>query len=187
MSKQSSSWIVVGGKVGETAHCMRCGVGLSLSLPQPISVVVAASRAFEKDHAGCKPGTYTETRPTTPSQWADGRDVGISSFTLYSVMTGNPNRMSRHDTPKDPADFGRCYRFLALFPQFRPRISEVGARFPEWRPLVAHWDEIERLYEAALGDGSGETLYWRMKELTGSKVPQEFETEVVAAPGTDGQ
>ena len=40
MSKQKSyAWIVVGGRIGEMAHCQRCGLGLSLSLPQSITVV----------------------------------------------------------------------------------------------------------------------------------------------------
>jgi hypothetical protein len=152
--------------VGEIGHCTRCGEGLSLSLPQSINVVVAATRAFDKDHSRCKPSGYAEPQPRTTSQWADGRDVGISAFTIYSVMTGKPTRMDRYDTPKDPADFGRCYRFLALFPQFRSRLSEVSKRFPEWLPLVSNWDELESLfYVAALKDGGGEPLYARIKEL----------------------
>jgi len=167
MSKVETSWVVVGGKAGEIGHCTRCGVGLSLSLPQSLNVVAAAAKAFNKDHSRCKPSGYAEPIPVTPREWAAGRDVGISSMTICFVMTGLPTPFRSYDTPKDPSDFGRCYRFLALFPQFRRRIEEVSHRFPKWLPLVTNWEELERLYVAAVEGGSGEELYHRMRELNG--------------------
>jgi hypothetical protein len=167
MSKEETPWVVAGCKSGEMAHCKRCGAGLSLALPQSLSVIVATTKAFNKDHSRCKPSGYAEPIPLTPREWAAGRDIGISSMTICFVMTGIPTALSGYDTPKDPSDFGRCYRFLALFPQFRPRLTEVAHRFPKWLPLVTNWEELERLYVAAVEGGSGEILYHRMRELNG--------------------
>jgi hypothetical protein len=165
MPKEETPWVIVGGNSSEMAHCTRCGAGLSLSLPQSLSVVAATAKAFNKEHSRCKPSDYAEPIPVTPQEWASGRDVGISAMTIYFVMTGTQTPFTYYDTPKDPSDFGRCYRFLALFPQFRRRLVEVARHFPKWRPLVTNWDELERLYVAALEGESGESLYHRMREL----------------------
>jgi len=98
--------------------------------------------------------------PTTPEEWLAGDDTGISSLTIYSVMTGV--RVSRTGIPHDSDDFGRCHRLLSLFPEWRGRLGEVAARFPEWRGLVEAWGELEGLYEQGLLSGDGSQLYLRM-------------------------
>lgn len=93
-------------------------------------------------------------------------DTGISSETIWHVMTGFPVR--RHGYPLDPSDFGRCYRLLQRFPFWRVRLPEVAARFPrEWTLLVRHWDELTELYEEEVRrpDGIAPLLYRRMKKL----------------------
>ena len=82
-------------------------------------------------------------------QWIVGRDTGISSKTIWSVMMGavpeNPHPF-HFDVPHDPDDFGRCYRLLQAVPEWRGRLPEVAARFPEWGPLVDAWGELEEMY-----------------------------------------
>ena len=58
-----------------------------------------------------------------------------------------------HDTPSDPDDFGRCYRLLAKFPEWRQRMPEVAAQYPKWGPMVAAWDELTELYEQCCDEG----------------------------------
>jgi hypothetical protein len=82
----------------------------------------------------------------TPIDWLMSRDTGISSKTICSVLTGS-KAPDWHDTPGDPDDFGRCYRLLALFPDWRARMPEVAAKYPKWGPMVAAWDELTALYE----------------------------------------
>jgi len=152
--RKSAEHVVAGGKAGELGHCTHCGGGLSINLPQPVSVITAAMCAFTKAHSGCKPGAFAEPVPKTVAQWLAGRDTGISSLTIYYVMNGKRQYLSddtfEHSPPCDPSDFGRCYRLLQLVPEWRAHLSDVAAAFPEWAPFVREWAKLEQLYEVAM-------------------------------------
>lgn len=104
----------------------------------------------------------------TPIEWLLSGDTGISSKTICAVMTGS--KMSGSfgpDVPYDPGDFGRCYRLLALFPEWQERMHEMAEKFPIWGPMVEAWGELTALYEEETKSKSGKApkLYTRMKEL----------------------
>jgi len=80
--------------------------------------------------------------------WYRGSDSGISSETIFEVMTGIP--VKNHYIPLDAGDFGRCFRLLEKFSEWHPRMQEVADRFPEWQPFVSCWDEMTRLYKEAI-------------------------------------
>jgi hypothetical protein len=108
-------------------------------------------------------------RPT-PEQyaWRIGGDTGISSEAIWHVMTGvSESKRWWSSVPHDPEDFGRCYRLLVLFPEWRGRLSEVAERHPTWIPFVAHWGEMERLYLRDLATGKSDELYELMQRLEG--------------------
>jgi len=111
--------------------------------------VVLEMEAQIQRHLYCKPGQWHEPQPTTPDDWRDSRDVGISSMTIYFAMTGN-RKPSHCDAPHDPADFGRCYRLLKLAPQWRADLAKLAVAFPAWLPFVLEWETLERLYEKAI-------------------------------------
>ena len=156
-------WVVAGGAPGEAGHCQHCGQGLGITLPQSINVMVAAIKAFTKDHAHCTTKRWSEPVPRTPEEWARGRDTGTSSMTIYSAMTGRP--IERAEIPHDPDDFGRCYRLLQLFPAWKFRLGDVAGKYPEWEPLVRNWDCLETIYEEESKSGSCPKLYAKMMEL----------------------
>ena len=163
---KTADWVVSGGKTNESGHCMRCGEGLVLTLPMDLADFAAALRAFADRHRRCKHGQWQEPFPSTPQEWSQSRDVGISSFTIYQVMTGSPSPYKQHDPPKDPEDFGRCYRLLALFPEWRLNLHKVADLFPAWKPLVTNWMELSFLYGCAIaGKTDGSRLYARIQEL----------------------
>jgi hypothetical protein len=93
--------------------------------------------------------------------WISGWDRGISSETIFHVMTGRP-MLGRVGVPHDPDDFGRCYRLLEKFPGWKQRIREVAEQYPEWARIVEHWDWLSAMYAA----GDNKTLYARIQELT---------------------
>lgn len=112
----------------------------------------------------------------TPTEWLLSGDNGTSSETILAVMTGSSTRYA--DIPYDNDDFGRCYRLLRLFPQWRARLPEVAQRYPAWGPMVAAWDELSALWEAycdpigrvgikeyAANKDAAKRLYDRMKVL----------------------
>lgn len=105
----------------------------------------------------------------TPIEWLLSDDTGISSKTILAVMTLSRPQGTRWwpDVPHDPSDFGRCYRLLQKFPQWRRRLHEVADAYPMWGPMVAAWDELTALYEeeSKRADRKCTKLYDRMKVL----------------------
>lgn len=100
----------------------------------------------------------------TPIDWLLNGETGVSSKTICAVMTGSVAR--DNDVPHDPSDFGRCYKLLALFPEWRERLGEVAAKFPMWGPMVEAWDELAALYEEETKAGhKAPKLYERMQTL----------------------
>jgi len=105
-------------------------------------------------------------------QWLYGTDTGLSSRAIFAHMTGHvtanpasPSGGFAH--PLDPDDFGRCFRLLEKFPEWRLRIREMASVSYEWSRLASEWDELERLWKLeSLGDRSP-MLYAKMQELIG--------------------
>lgn len=161
MKTQKTPWVVMGGSEGEIGHCTRCGDGLSINLPQPIPIVVAASRAFVKIHARCRDTGRTEPTPHNPGAWLRGRDTGISSMTIYGAITGQPMTCDP-DIPYDPSDFGRCYRLLKLFPHWRSQLPQVAAKHPRWIPFIDNWDRLTEMYERVIAGPEPDP--WKLEE-----------------------
>ncbi len=86
-------------------------------------------------------------------EWLMSDDTGTSSKTIVAALNGlAPLRYA--DVPHDPDDFGRCYRLLLLFPEYRERLPEVARRHPKWGPMIDAWDELTSMYERFC-DGDG--------------------------------
>ena len=160
MSK--AQWVVAGGAVGEAGHCERCGEGLKIGT-QRLEVAIAAMKAFARCHARCQKGRYTELAPTL-AEWPTSRDTGISSATIYQVFTGH-TVYREAGTPRDLADFGRCYRLLRLAPEWEHHLSEVVRAFPEWFPFIREWPRLGEMYRDALKTNDGKEMYDFMQTL----------------------
>lgn len=78
-------------------------------------------------------------------RWLTGDDHGISSETIWAVMTGErPGNAGWHpNRPLDGDDLGRCVRLIARFPEWRPRLHEVAEHYRDWAPIISRWGEAE--------------------------------------------
>lgn len=102
-------------------------------------------------------------------------DAGTSSMTIASVLVPPLRQAARarldgwSDPPRDPDDFGRCYRLLKLIPDGAARMPEVAAQHSHWKGMVAIWGELTALYEEEVPNhlGAAPKLYARMKEVRG--------------------
>jgi hypothetical protein len=105
----------------------------------------------------------------SPLQWITGGDTGISSKTIWAVMMDavdpHGDGFNRYDVPYDPSDFGRCYRLLNHFPEWKLRLGEVAKHFPAWVGLVREWDRLTALFEEEAPNYKCPKLYAAMKPL----------------------
>jgi hypothetical protein len=170
-TKKKIEWVII---EGDGLFCRRCAAREKL-FPSSLSkermaVIKAVTRAFTVEHARCK---VTDTSPVTlqarsPADWLRGGDTGRSSITICNVLCDVGPRVD-HAWPHDPNDFGRCHRFLTLFPALRPRLGEVAAKYPDtpWVAYVREWDRMTALYEEELPSGTAPKLYALMQQLRG--------------------
>ncbi len=169
--KHDAPWVVMGGKIGESCYCMRCGVGLLLPDPIPVMEFVGAVKKFTDEHSGCREGRAPELMIVTPWDWLASRWTGVSSATIWSVMMDFPSPYKKYDIPYGPDDFHRCHRLFTTFPLWTERLGEVATKFPFWAPYVRAWGELIRLYDQVVesDDDARERLqqhfYDYMKEL----------------------
>lgn len=86
----------------------------------------------------------TMTELEQMNAWLQTGDRGVSSETIFSVLSGvKIARKCGH--PYDPADFFRCYQLLKAVPAWRARIGEMANVSQVWVILVENWDELEVL------------------------------------------
>lgn len=167
--------------------CRRCGDHYEWARPIAVTLLAALAKQYGKDHKKCKAdktkglccpfcfefGHESPQCPRldyggNPMKWLQGPDTGISSRALWTHMMGRDPSKTEDGAraPRDPEDFGRSYRLLKAFPEWRGRIKEMS-RYPEWTDLVYHWYELEQLYEEALETGKSTNLYLRMCQYRG--------------------
>ena len=102
--------------------------------------------------------------------WFYGPDAGISSLTIFKVLSQHGNLLPpdfRPDVPHDPADFERCHNLLQILPAWRERLVEVAQQYPGWTKLVDAWDELTALWLTEAPSGNCTKLYQRMQKLGG--------------------
>lgn len=100
--------------------------------------------------------------------WLTSGDTGTSSKVIFHVLSGRRgDTKGWYSWPHDPSDFGRCFRLLVRFPEWRGRLGEVAKACRGWAPMIAAWDELEALWNEESGnkDGMAPKLYARMKVL----------------------
>lgn len=102
-------------------------------------------------------------------QWIVGEDTGLSSLTMASVWLGA--KSGQFSFPRDPSDFGRCWRLVEQIPAIRDAFPRIGAVYPPIAPYLEHWEELSQLYMEAIESGTGKApeLYQRMITLRGDK------------------
>jgi hypothetical protein len=87
-------------------------------------------------------------------RWLSGWDVGLSSLTMFHAMKLEvyiPRyvrwwTIDKWCLPSDADDLGRCVRLLDALPELRADIDMVAFVYPEWKPILEKWDELEALY-----------------------------------------
>ncbi len=112
---------------------------------------------------------------TTPAEfrWLLEGEVGLSSMTIWHVLTGEPMQRGWWPVrPQDPDDLRRCVLLLDRFPAWRARLPEVAARYPAWTELVEAWPDLEASLAGEMArnkTGRAPATYALMKEIAGRR------------------
>lgn len=129
-----------------------------------------------KQHVGeavCKAATQIANaanepaRPATDAMgmnaWLASHDTGLSSKYLAGAVSGAFK--SSFAYPRDPDDFGRCYRMMRAIPEVRVLAMRMDALPAPWPQLHKVWLELERLYEEEFPTGRAPKLMACMNEI----------------------
>ncbi len=85
-------------------------------------------------------------------EWLCCGDVGQSSKAIAFVMFGLQPEIILKDSwtpyPHDAGDFGRCYKLLKIFSDWRSQIIRMKCLGKIWESISVSWDELEKLYES---------------------------------------
>lgn len=169
MKRKSSKvpeWVVMGDG---GARCLRCGKAEPMRIPMPVDAFGAWGAYVGALHAKCADTGRVDPTPSSVEEWVNGHDTGISSKAIYRHMMGiAPDPRERFgDYPRDPSDFGRCYRLLALAPSWRARIGEMASHGKEWAALAGTWDELTAMWEEVVASKAkfAGAMYDRMQAL----------------------
>lgn len=100
-------------------------------------------------------------------EWLYGPDTGVSSLTIFSVLSARHGYLVKNsnDIPYDPSDFSRCHKLLEKMPEWRDRLQEVAAQFPQWEPFVREWPSLTALYLEEKSTGRCPRLYESLRLL----------------------
>ena len=81
--------------------------------------------------------------------WFARGHVGLSSKTMAFCAAGIP--FDDTDHPYDPSDFNRCLLAVSEIPCVRGAFPEIAKLSPQWRRLIARWDDIESSFVGEVG------------------------------------
>jgi hypothetical protein len=105
------------------------------------------------------------------TKWLASGERGISSNTMFTVMTGvDATWDGDRSHPHDPDDLDRCLALLHDVPELRAKLPLMAASSPAWAALIANWEKIEasHLNEVGLGwtkGGSAPETYKLMRAV----------------------
>lgn len=158
----------------EKLFCFNCGGSHDLQLPLPVKQMTDTMKAFDKLHKNCLPVWKEPEPPLGKSEiekaawWLRSGETGLSSKTIYSIITGQ-NVMGTwgYSHPSDPDDFRRCYLLLKAVPEWCLKLDKMRKVSEVWDRLVDNWDKLSEMLEAAMNskDGRAPKMYDLMKSL----------------------
>ena len=103
--------------------------------------------------------------------WACSDGVGMSSVFMARRLSAHAglrfpgHRIRMSPRIHDPDDFGRCLGLLEAVPELREHVPKMAEHGKVWTAYVAHWAEMEALYQEEFRLGRAPKLAALMKRL----------------------
>lgn len=110
----------------------------------------------------------TTTQSAVVAWLAHDDDTGRSSEAMafylgFGILRENNGKAH----PLDPADFHRCVNLLRKAPGLRKKLHKMAKLSPEWKNLVAAWDDLEAELKREVG------AKWRKNQS--ARAPKTYE------------
>ena len=145
------------------------GHGAMTVQPRHINAVIAAANLicdeFGRADQVAAPGSGLVA-------WACSDRVGMSSVFMARRLSAHaglrfPGHRIKDEPahPYDPDDFGRCLGLLEAVPELREHVPKMAEHGKVWTTYVAHWAEMEALYQEESPLGRAPKLAALMKRL----------------------
>ncbi len=124
--------------------------GANFAYGSPTAVESLLERVRNEKAAAPRPAKFAALEPAA-QDWATVGDVGASSATIFTWMTGvKLDHYGDRDAaamptafPLDPADLRRCRLLLEAVPSFAERFDAVMPKAsPTWAALVNAWPNL---------------------------------------------
>lgn len=129
-------------------------------LPRQLNAIISAADDIVREFAR---GEIMSTPGQGIAAWRKTDQVGASSD-FMAARLGHAGRRD-YAYPRDPADFNRCLTLLEAAPELRENLKDMANEGPEWAALVAHWDDLERLWQEESPTGQCPKLHELMQSL----------------------
>lgn len=154
--------------------CFSCGDSYKINYPQPINMMTAIMKEFEKTHKSCEQ-TWKEpvnevgkTEEENCMWWMAYGEHGLSSKTIFNTLKPDSIRKLENSfdcPPSDSDDFRRCHLLIEAIPQFRDKLDQLRVISEVWNNLVENWDKITEMLLEQIEKKKSNGLYEFMKTL----------------------
>lgn len=110
------------------------------------------------------------TMPVSAILWLANGDRGLSSNTIFQVITGitcvDEEWHNADIPPADAWDFIRCEKLLTQVPEFREQLHQLQPVSEQWNVLVEHWHILVATLTAEQPEWNTPGVSIRHPELT---------------------
>jgi hypothetical protein len=105
--------------------------------------------------------------PAGAIHWLANGEHGISSKTLFSVLSGlNIMAGWGYCHPLDGDDFRRCYLLIESCPRWKDELPKMMQVSPQWSEVVDNWDKLsDYLRQSQTSMEKATEMYEFMKEI----------------------
>ena len=150
--------------------CLNCGQKKIIPYPIAIDDMSNMMTLFDNEHKNCSSTWKQPEADLTTSVeqrmefWLEHGERGMSSETMFQVISGKSIGKSRMTHPSDPDDFRRCYLLLKTIPEWKSELHKLKSNSPVWSKLVDNWDKLTVMLEEQIAGGKNE-MYKEMEKL----------------------
>lgn len=112
-------------------------------------------------------------------KWLCHGMTNIASETLCKHLTGRGVILrAEYNHPRNPAELGRCIRFLDFVPQARQSLSKMRAVSPAWDAVIGKWGMLEHAWREGVKSGKFDRVSELLAEVVGDEPGRQMRARI---------